>query len=100
MVDLVALPLPPHGRADDPFELLVPRSRSERGPQIGLVHGEQTRPELAVGGEPETVARVAEGFRHAGDDADRAWGSIGEPVGGRGLSVRAVLSRQRIDLVD
>ena len=87
VVHPVARPLRPDGpHGSTPCELVVGRSLAHRPAQVGLLEREQARCAPALGGEPQPVARVAEGLGDAGDDADPPRGAVGEPVGGGGLA--------------
>ena len=57
---------------------------AHRGPQVGLLAGEQAVAQLTVGGEPDPVAGAAERPGHRADDADPAGTAVDQPLlGGR-----------------
>src|SRR5213596_3280291 len=67
----------PKDLADERLDTLVRVTSSQPAAQVVFRDAKQTCPQLAVGGQPETVTMPAKRFADRGDDANFAWG-IGE----------------------
>src|ERR1700733_10728078 len=99
LADVVLELLGPHGIADDPFELNVVSTVSDRGAQVGFVQREQAGAKPSVGGQANPVTVAAERLGDRVDEADPS-GAVLEAIdagGGMGL---ARLGLERIDRVD
>src|SRR5215210_9341622 len=87
VVDAVAGPFAPHRRADQRTELFIRRAVAHRGSEVCLFGGEEAGADVALGGDPQAVARVAERLGDGADDADAAGRAVGEAVAGGWLVI-------------
>src|SRR6478609_1856897 len=95
LVDAMSCPLATDGGLDATGQVVVARAGAHRRPQVGLVGGEQARPELPVGREPHPIAVAAEGLGDRRDHADGPTAvAVAPPVGGRGATRRHRLERE------
>src|SRR5436853_6532534 len=85
IADVVLELLAQDSPANDPLELAIARAITQRLAQIGLEQREQTRAQMAVGGQPDPVAVRAEWLRDGIDEAELPppIGEAGDP--GRGM---------------
>src|SRR5262245_17892084 len=70
LVDKVPRPLGPYRVHEQPGQVVVAGSGAQGAAQVGFFSGEEAIAQFAVGGEPDAVARAAEGLRDGRDDAD------------------------------
>ena len=67
---------------EEVVELVVGRAAAQDGPQVELLEREQAGAELALGGDADAVALLAERLGDAGDHADVADAvGVAEPLG-------------------
>ena len=72
LVDLMPGPLREHRAFDACRQFVVGGTAAHQPSHVVLLQTEEAVAELALGREPDAIARVAERVRHAGDDADLA----------------------------
>ncbi len=87
LIDRVACPLLVHLVGNSCHDFVVGRSAPQQRSQICMPECKEAVAKLAVGGEADPIACLAERLGHAGDDAELAVSvRKGESLGGRGAS--------------
>src|SRR4051812_36239196 len=97
-IDLVPLPFFPDVGTHDARDRLSGRAAAQQGLEIDFVEREQAVAKLALGGEADAVAAMAEWPRHRSDDADAAAAILVLEFGGWIACVEMLHGRQWSDV--